>query len=102
MLLKERVVCIPDAKLDAVNKVPVQIELTFEGNNLGVCFRDNALTLVLVMTFLTFVAFLTFVVFALMIFTLMALFMTTAVERNTVGVAKVLIRGANITPVARL
>ncbi len=51
--------------------------------------------------------FLTFVVFALMIFTfvlliLMALFMTTAVERNTVGVTKVLIRGANITPVARL
>ena len=34
MLFKERVVCISDAKLDAVKKGTVQIELTFEANNL--------------------------------------------------------------------
>ena len=107
MLFKERVVCVSDAKLDAVKKGAVQIELTFEGNNLGVCLRNNALTLVLVMTFLTFVVFalvIVIMIFTLVLLTLMALFMTTvfSVKRNTIGVAEVLIRGPNITPVARL
>ena len=43
-------------------------------------------------------------IFTLVLLTLMALFMTTvfSVKRNTIGVAEVLIRGPNITPVPRL
>ena len=102
MKLNEGVVRVPDVKFDAIKKHPVQIELTFERNNLGVCLRDNALTFVLVMTFFTFVVFA--LVIVIMIFTLVAFFMTTmfAVKRNTEGRTKILIRGAKVTPVARL
>ena len=59
------------------------------------------------MTFLTFVVFalvIVIMIFTLVLLTLMALFMTTvfSVERNTIGVAEVLIRSADVTPVARL
>jgi hypothetical protein len=111
MLFKEGVVSVPDAKLDAVKKGTVQIEPTFEGNNLGVCSRDNALIFVLVMTFLTVVVFALVIVImiftlviVIVILTLMAFFMITmlAVKRNAEVVTQVLIRGAHVTPVARL
>ena len=51
------------------------------------------------MTFLTFVVLA--LVILIMIFTLVLLFMTTAMEGDAVGVAEVLIRGADVTPVSR-